>query len=220
MAVKQRATKPAGATRPAQRRRTRKAIVDAAAALLASGRTPSVLEVAEAADVSRRTIYMHFPTFDQLLIDATVGALSEGPVARAIEGGGRTSQTVDARVERLVRALQHVSPETERLGRSLIRLTVEGRQTSGSGPRRGYRRLEWIEAALQPLRSQLSPQRHRRLAAALAMVIGWEALIVQRDVCGLSAAEGEALSVWAAGALVQATLREQRATRRVRANRE
>jgi AcrR family transcriptional regulator len=216
MAVKQRATKPAGATRPAQRRRTRKAIVDAAAALLASGRTPSVLEVAEAADVSRRTIYMHFPTFDQLLIDATVGALSEGPVARAIEGGGRTSQTVDARVERLVRALQHVSPETERLGRSLIRLTVEGRPTSGTGPRRGYRRLEWIEAALQPLGSQLSPQRHRRLAAALAMVIGWEALIVQRDVCGLSAAEGEALSVWAAGALVQATLREQRATRRAR----
>jgi hypothetical protein len=49
---------------------------------------------------------------------------------------------------------------------------------------------------------------------ALAMVVGWEALIVQRDVCGLSAAEGEELSVWAARALVLATLAETRTPRR------
>ena len=48
----------------------------------------------------------------------------------------------------------------------------------------------------------------QRLVAALAMVMGWEALIVQRDVCGLSTAEGEALSVWAARAFLHETLRE------------
>ena len=42
--------------RPAQRRRTRKAIVDATIALLARGGTPSVADVAAAADVSRRTL--------------------------------------------------------------------------------------------------------------------------------------------------------------------
>src|SRR6478672_10276562 len=74
------------AKRPAQRRRTRKAIVDATTALLARGATPSVADVAAAADVSRRTVYLYFPTFDQLLIDATVGALSQASVDRAIEG--------------------------------------------------------------------------------------------------------------------------------------
>ena len=54
--------------RAAQRRRTRKAIVDATIRLLAQGKTPSVVDVANAADVSRRTVYMYFPTFDQLLI--------------------------------------------------------------------------------------------------------------------------------------------------------
>ena len=44
--------------RAAQRRRTRKVIVAAAAELLAQGKTPSVAEVAEAAEVSRRTVYM------------------------------------------------------------------------------------------------------------------------------------------------------------------
>ena len=48
--------------RPAQRRRTRKAIVDAAMTLIAQGKTPSVADVAAAADVSRRTVYLYFPT--------------------------------------------------------------------------------------------------------------------------------------------------------------
>jgi hypothetical protein len=48
------------------------------------------------------------------------------------------------------------------------------------------------------------------------MVVGWEALIVQRDVCGLTAAEGEELSVWAARAFLQTTLREVRVAGRRR----
>src|SRR5262245_39358404 len=117
--------------RPAQRRRTRKAIVEAAMALLAQGRTPSVDEVAAAADVSRRTVYMHFPTFEQLLIDATVGALSQQQVDRAIDAGpkGGSENDVEGRVERMVRALHDVTPEVERLGRSLIRLTVHAPKT-------------------------------------------------------------------------------------------
>jgi AcrR family transcriptional regulator len=199
--------------RPAQRRRTRKAIVDAAVALLASGAAPTVAEVAAAADVSRRTVYLYFPRFDQLLLDATVGALTQASVDAAIHDA-EAADDVGARVERLVRALHHVTPETERLGRSLIRLTVEGDgQSQAESPRRGYRRVEWIESALAPWRERLGAMRWRRLVHALAMVVGWEALIVQRDVCGLSAAEGEALSVWTARALLDQTLRELRGRR-------
>jgi AcrR family transcriptional regulator len=191
--------------RPAQRRRTRKAIIDAATGFIVRGESPSVADVAQAADVSRRTIYMHFPTFEQLLIDATVGMLGQPAVDRSFEA----ADDVPARVEALARSTQRMSPEVERLGRMLIRLTVtSAAEGGGDGPRRGFRRVEWIETALRPLRRKISPQRFERLVSALAMVIGWEALIVQRDVRGLSAAEGEALSVWAAKALLDATLRE------------
>ncbi|TGP27103.1 MULTISPECIES: TetR/AcrR family transcriptional regulator [unclassified Mesorhizobium] len=195
--------------RAAQKRRTRKAIVDAAIALLARGETPTVNDVAAAADVSRRTVYLYFPSFDQLLLDATVGALSQASVDRAIE---QASDSGEARVEHLVRALHHVSPEVEKLGRALIRLTVDtnAEPPADGAPRRGYRRIEWIESALAPLRDQLDPTRWSKLVRALAMVIGWEALIVQRDVCGLGPAEGEALSVWAANALVKAALEDER----------
>src|SRR5438128_4606534 len=113
----------------ALRRRTRKAIVAATAELLAQGRTPSVAEVAEAAEVSRRTVYLYFPTLEQLLIVATLGALSQAQVDEAIETPEFAGDP-GARVEALARALQSMSPEVERLGRALIRLTVE---TTGNG---------------------------------------------------------------------------------------
>src|SRR4051794_8287560 len=67
-----------------QRRRTRGAIVAATQRLLAAGTTPSVSEIADEADVSRRTVYQHFSTLDQLLLDATIGALSSATVDDAL----------------------------------------------------------------------------------------------------------------------------------------
>jgi AcrR family transcriptional regulator len=202
------------AERPAQRRRTRKAIVDAAMALVARGKTPSVADVAAAADVSRRTVYLYFPTFDQLLIDATVGALTQTSVDRAIGDDASDGANAGDRVERMVRALHHVTPEVERLGRTLIKLTVENGAPADDMPRRGYRRVEWIESALAPLRAKIDAARWRRLVSALAMVVGWEALIVQRDVCGMSTEDGVELSLWTARTLVEATLREAAARHR------
>jgi AcrR family transcriptional regulator len=196
-----------GAGREAQRRRTRRAIVDATIGLVADGATPTIAEVAEAADVSRRTIYMYFPSLEHLLVDATLGALSQQDVDLAIEdadSGGDPS----ARLEALVRSVQSMSPEVEKLGRTLIRLTVDDAslQPDGDRPGRGYRRVEWIEAALAPMRDKTSPEDFDRLVRAVAVTIGWEAIIVQRDVCGLTAAQGEELSVWMAQTLLEATL--------------
>ena len=197
-----------GEGRPAQRRRTRKAIVDAASELIAAGQTPSVDEIARAADVSRRTVYLHFPTLDQLLIDATVGAMGSAGVEAAL------SQEIDsedaaARVEALARELLDLSPVALPLGRQLIRLTVAAPQEQDAAkPKRGYRRIEWIERALEPLRKELDDEQFERLVSALAMVIGWEAMVVLRDLRGLDAAEEARTTVWAARALVDAMLRE------------
>jgi AcrR family transcriptional regulator len=191
-----------------QRRRTRTAIVAAAAELLAAGRTPSVNDVAEAAEVSRRTVYLYFPTVEQLLLDATLGMLSQAAVDEAIEAAD-TGGDSGERVAAMIRALSSMSTETLPLGRSLIRLTVA--PTDGddaSSPRRGYRRVAWIERALEPLRPQLAPAAFERLVSALAMVVGWEALIVLQDLRGLSGEEQTETSLWAARALIRAALDE------------
>jgi len=192
---------PRGKGRERQRRRTRKAIVDAAVALLARGEEPSVREIAEAADVSRRTVYLYFPTLEHLLADAAL-ELTRASVEPRFETRG----DVGERAEALVRAMQQRFAETEALGRTIIRLTVgaTGGSELAARPRRGYRRVEWIERALAPLRETLPPERFERLVSAFALVVGWEAMIVLQDTRGLDAAEAEEVCVWAARALVEA----------------
>jgi len=192
-----------------QRRRTRSAIVNAAAELLQSGTTtPGVSEIAAAADVSRRTVYQYFPTVEQLLLDATLGLLSQTAVDNAIgqaDPGGDASDRVSA----MIRALADLSSQTMPLGRSLIRLTVDAPADNTGRPKRGYRRISWIESAIEPLRSNLDDARFERLVSALAMVIGWEALIVLQDLRGLTPDEQIGVSTWAAHALIQAALQEE-----------
>src|SRR5581483_4397478 len=95
--------------RPSQRRRTRKAIVEAAIGLIADGHTPSIDEIARAADVSRRTIYMYFATLDQLLIDATAGALSNATINAALDQVPDSQDPV-VRVETLARTMLDLAP--------------------------------------------------------------------------------------------------------------
>jgi AcrR family transcriptional regulator len=189
-----------------QRRRTRAAIVAATMGLLKSGMTPSVSDIAEAAEVSRRTVYLHFPTLEQLLIDAKLGLLSESAIDEAIEAADPGGD-VEARVTAMISTIGAMARQTLPLGRSLIRLTVDTADKREPGvPRRGYRRIGWIEKALAPLRDRIEPGEFERLVSALAMVIGWEALVVLEDVRGLSSDEQLATSLWAARALIRAAL--------------
>jgi AcrR family transcriptional regulator len=192
--------------RVAQRRRTRAAIVEATMQLLRSGQSPSIGEIAEAADVSRRTVYQYFPTLEQLLIDATLGLLGQAAVDEAIDTADSGGDP-DARIGAMIRALGAVSVEQLPLGRQLIRLTVDAPPAADDGtPRRGYRRVQWIERAVEPLRERLSPTAFERLVSGLALVIGWEAFIVLQDVRGLSSEEQLDVSLWAAQALIRAAL--------------
>ena len=194
-----------------QRRRTRSAIINAAADLLRSGRTaPGVNEIADAADVSRRTVYAYFPTLEQLLLDATLGLLAQTPVDDAIDSADVGDDAAE-RVAAMIRALGAMSTETLPLGRSLIRLTVDApRPADGGTPIRGYRRIGWIEHALEPLRESLEDAAFERLVSALAMVVGWEALIVLQDLRGLGEEEQLDVSLWAARALIGAALDDAR----------
>jgi AcrR family transcriptional regulator len=191
-----------------QRQRTRDAIVAATAELVRAGDTPSINEIADAAGVSRRTIYQYFPTLEQLLLDATVGLLSQQSVDEAIERADRGEDAAYERVHGMIRAFGAMQAETLPLGRKLIRLTVDARPDATDGPRRGYRRVGWIERALEPVRDQVDDAAYERLVSALTVMIGWVALIVLDDVRGLATAEQTSVATWAADVLIRATLDE------------
>lgn len=191
--------------RPGQRKRTRRAIVEATMELLDEGANPSVGEIARRAEVSRRTVYSYFPTLDQLLVDASLGLISEAETDRTMEPAG---DDAEERITALATEVMGMSDEVERLGRRVIALTADAPEPEGGGPRRGYRRVEWIESALEPIRPRLDPAAYERLVTALAMVIGFEPLLVARDTRGLSAEQAAEVSAWAARTLLRAALDE------------
>lgn len=173
--------------------------------LLGEGKTPSVGEIAERAEVSRRTVYSYFPTLDHLLVDASLGLISEAETERTMEPEG---EDAEERIAALAAEVTGMSEEVERLGRRVIALTVDAAEPEGGGPRRGYRRVGWIETALEPIRPRLDDAAYERLVSALAMVIGFEPLLVARDTRGLGSEEAAQVSSWAARALLRAALAE------------
>jgi AcrR family transcriptional regulator len=190
-----------------QKRRTRAALVSAAAELLRQGLSPSVAQVADAAQVSRATAYRYFPSPEMLLAEALLQPSVDPTIERALAAAA--GQDVATHLDTLVHALQTATVAQEDAFRALLRLSLapplQGQRPALPASPRGGRRVRWIEEILAPVVPD-DGVRARRLVAALALCMGIEALVVLRDVCGLTAAEAEQASRWAAQALLQAGL--------------
>src|SRR5260221_1817693 len=116
--------------RSAQKRRTRRAILAAALEMMQRGETPSVSAVAEAAEVSRRTVYLYFPTQEQLLTETALEAVRT-QVEAALDLA--ESDDVETRLDTLVGAALESSIVSEVQLRTLVRITVERRLDEAKG---------------------------------------------------------------------------------------
>lgn len=181
--------------------RTRRAIVDAARALMGEGGVPTMAAVAEAALVSEATLYRHFPNAQALWVavaradeDSDDPELALGSIDDAVE-----------RVDAMVRAVGWVQYDEEQVWRTALRAFLDGHDAASPLARSGQR-MRWIDAALQPLEGQLDRAELTRLRAALALVFGMESLVTLRDVCGLDPDDAKEVSLWAARALVRHVL--------------
>ena len=187
-----------------QKRRTRQALLDAGARLLAEGRSPSLAEVSEEALVSRATAYRYFPSIEALLGEAffeqeipTAGELFTEPIEEPVE-----------RVLRVEEKLNEILFAQEVSTYIVVRNTLDAWLASAPGDRpvRPGRRLRLLDAALEPLAGELEPNTLHRLRHALALTIGTEAVLATRAVCGLEVDEARAVTRWASEALVRQAL--------------
>jgi AcrR family transcriptional regulator len=193
-----------------QKRRTRKAIVDAARAMVERGERPTVASAAEEALVSRTTAYRYFPSQESLLLELAVGESVdelERLLARPLDDA-----LPESRMLEVVDELNRYTASNEALYRNLLRHYMEmwlAAEHAGEGhanPVREGRRLRWLTTALEPLRDQMSDDAMQRLVAALCLLTGSEAVFVLSDVCHLEAEDAVGVAHWAAQALLDASL--------------
>ena len=195
--------------RTRQKARTRRALVEAARALLAQGVTPTVEEAADAADMARTTAYRYFPNQRALLV-ATFPQIAASSLLPA-----NAPHDPEERLAMAVTALGNLILEHELELRAQLRLSLEqdssgGVLAGGHGelPFRTGRAISWIEEALAPLRGRLPEPQLHRLTLAIRSAVGIEALVWLTDVAGISREEAVELMRWAAHALLRTALEE------------
>mgnify|MGYP001209396061 FL=1 len=190
------------------RARTRRLMLETATRLMQAGVTPSVSEVAEAAEVSRATAYRYFPS-QAALVEAVVDE-ALGPIL-AWRSSSRDPQT---RVADLLDTSLPRIDTFEATFRAALRLSLEewaqrkaGAPASETPFRRGHR-VDLLREALEPLRENVSAKKVERLAQALSLIFGVEALVVLKDMWKLGTDDTEDVVRWAASALVRAAIEE------------
>jgi AcrR family transcriptional regulator len=191
-----------------QKARTRAAILVSAIQLIREGGWPTVEEAALAAGISKRTAYRYFTSQDHLLADAALDALRVrmNEMFAAIAA----STDVHTRIATLAVALSRLTQTHEAELRVMMRASLDqGSNALGrvpTVPARGRRRLDWIEAALQPIHDQLPKDRYTRLVNSLAVCLGVDAVMVLRDVCGVTGVAAEDTMIGMATAIVDRAL--------------
>jgi AcrR family transcriptional regulator len=177
--------------------RTHALMVATANAMMREGLSPSVSEVAETAGVSRSTAYRYFPNRSDMLRAVVAEAL--GPILDwedRVKGGDRVASLYTTAFPRLF--------EHEATFRAALRQSLE---TDGADATlgRGHRR-QLLASATRDL--DLPEEQARRLIRALSLTFGIEAMVVLKDIWGLSDEEAQETALWAAQAMIAAARRE------------
>jgi AcrR family transcriptional regulator len=188
--------------------RTRRLMLETAIRLMQAGVTPSVSEVAEAAQVSRATAYRYFPS-QAALVQAVVDE-GLGPILT----WQSTSADPQRRVAELFETAMPRIESFEATFKAALKLSLDQwarRQagTLGGEPAftRGHR-IDLLKDAIAPLKGRLPPREFKRLAQALSLIFGVEVLVVLKDIWGLDSRRMMSVAQWAAGALVRAAVAE------------
>jgi AcrR family transcriptional regulator len=190
-----------------QKRRTRRAIIEAAAKLVRGGQQPSVAEAAEAALVSKATAYRYFPTQHSLLMEVSFEAMH--PSAQSLLAGAPEDDP-QVRFQTVLRAVHALMTSEEALFRTQMKVTQErwlestNRDEQDPVVREG-RRVEHIDAIIEPLRNELDGESLARLRSGLALVFGIEPIAILKDVCGLDSAEALKVLEWVGKTLIVAS---------------
>jgi AcrR family transcriptional regulator len=186
--------------REGQKRRTRRALIEAADELFTEGTVPTVAAVAERADVARATAYRYFPTQEALLVETTF--LGDSAAIRAIPA---LAGTVDDPGERLAQAVRTGAEWTlEREAR--LRMILRASLDPAGGTARPARRRGYIAALLEPM--DLPPDIRERLAGALTLLFGIDPIVSLADNGDIERREIPEMLAWTARRLVEAALAE------------
>jgi AcrR family transcriptional regulator len=169
---------PKSTERTAQKARTREALLAAAREILAEGGAPTVTSAAARAGISKATAYRYFSDPAELVAEAGL-AVAVLPYEEVVAGAGTTRErlrAISAYIFDL--SVAHEAGFRQFLARNLDAWLADPQPRT----RRGARRVQMFDRALDDHATAIAPETRRQLVLSLSTATGSEAMIALFDV--------------------------------------
>ena len=166
--------------------RTHKLLLGCAIEISQKGHLPTLNELALAAEASRATVYRYFPSQADLVHALMMHSLSNLIAWRP------QSDAVHERVREAFELLFKDFSTYETLFRAVLQLSLlpdtQNQDTSFSKGQQHSRglRIDILKRALEPLAGHIDTAKSAQLLQNLSLLFGIEALVVLKDIWGLS----------------------------------
>jgi AcrR family transcriptional regulator len=209
------------AGRANQKARTRAALLHAATELVRDGRPPSIPDVADRALISVATAYRYFPSAEELWFEASTAAVAFEPAL--VEAEARIAAAGEDpldRLEALIRSVGFTMLDDQAPFRRLAKGALDqwfsqvDTPVEERAPMRQGRRNQQIAMVVEPLRGRLTDDDIDRVAHALGVVVGTDAMLALTDGVGLDGDDAKQAMLDAARWLLTGALAELNPTHR------
>ena len=178
-----------------------------------TGCAPSIADVDKFAGVSRATAYRCFPSKGAML--SIMVSQSLGPMRTfASEHGNARDRVMDL----LNRSFPRLSKHEATL-RTAVQISLEQQALANAGllkeaPYRRGHRIQILDKALEPLKSQLPADIYLQLHKSLSVVYGVEIFIVLKDIWNEKNKQVLSTMLWMADALIESALLQAKARKK------
>lgn len=175
-----------------QKINTRTKIINAARRLMKTSKDLSLEDVAKEADISRATIYRYFPSLEMLYSESEIRLHYKSSEKLVDESKGLIPSERIRHIQRYYNEFGIKNENAYRRHLSVVMLEA----LKNKGKLRGARRVEVLKQALEPLREQMGQESWTNLINSSALLMGFDALVICKDVCGLDNQASQRLLEW------------------------
>ena len=187
--------------RKTQKLKTRDKILRSTQKLLEKNKGISLEDVAKEADISRATIYRYYSSIDVLAAEAVLDLNTKSSEDLYDEVAGKD-------LEEAILSMQdyynQLTIDNESGFRKYMSVVLNNDQ---SDKMRGARRKKSLMMLLENKAQQLSAEDKENLANIATVLMGVEAFVVTKDVCGLNNVESKKLLNWGMEKLLESILK-------------
>ena len=175
-----------------QKQKTRTVILAAAKRLMKKSKRISLEDIAEEAEISRATIYRYFSTVDLLILEASLDIhhLSVDEIKKEVDHLSMRDRIFFIQ-EHYNTLAQKNEIEFRRYMSAVLSESVTNKKKV-----RGARRVASLKKSLEPFKKELSKKEYERLIHIATILMGIDALLVSKDVCGLNNKDSSDLLHW------------------------